>query len=154
MPICKKTHLLTHIWEKFLTCETCSKKFIFTDELTHTGKKSFTCENSKKKFIKAIDPCLLITMETEIWPNLYKICNQHGVPILLVNARLSKKSMKGYKLFSDLIASTIKLVDKIAAQTQMEADRFIMLGAENKDVSVVGNIKYHFDIRQSFMEEA
>ena len=107
-----------------------------------------------KKFIKAIDPCLLITMETEIWPNLYKICNQHSVPILLVNARLSKQSMKGYKLFSGLIASTIKLVDKIAAQTQMDADRFIMLGAENKDVSVVGNLKFDIDIPQSIKEEA
>ena len=107
-----------------------------------------------KRFIKTINPCMLITMETEIWPNLYQTCHGLGVPILLVNARLSQKSMRGYKLFPDLIASTIKLVDKIAAQTKLDADRFTLLGAENKDVLVVGNLKFDIDIPQSIKEEA
>ena len=107
-----------------------------------------------KRFIKAINPCILITMETEIWPNLYQTCHQFRVPILLVNARLSQKSMRGYKLFSGLIDSTIKLVDKIAAQTQVDADRFIMLGASNKDVSIAGNLKFDIDIPHSIKEEA
>ncbi len=107
-----------------------------------------------KRFIKTINPCMLITMETEIWPNLYQTCHGFGVPILLVNARLSQKSMRGYKLFPDLIASTIKLVDKIAAQTKLDADRFTLLGAENKDVLVVGNLKFDIDIPQSIKEEA
>jgi len=107
-----------------------------------------------KRFIKTINPCMLITMETEIWPNLYQTCHGFGVPILLVNARLSQKSMRGYKLFPDLIASTIKFVDKIAAQTKLDADRFTLLGAENKDVLVVGNLKFDIDIPQSIKEEA
>ena len=107
-----------------------------------------------KRFIKAINPSMLITMETEIWPNLYQSCHKLRVPILLVNARLSQKSMRGYKLFSGLIASTIKFVDKIAAQTQVDADRFIILGAKNKDVSVVGNLKFDIDIPHSIKEEA
>ena len=107
-----------------------------------------------KKFIRTINPCILITMETEIWPNLYQTCHQSEIPILIVNARLSQKSMSGYQLFSGLIANTLKLVDKVAAQTQADADRFITLGVSNKDISVVGNLKFDIDIPQSIKEEA
>ncbi|MEC7875540.1 MAG: lipid IV(A) 3-deoxy-D-manno-octulosonic acid transferase [Pseudomonadota bacterium] len=107
-----------------------------------------------KKFIRTINPCILITMETEIWPNLYQICHQSEIPILIVNARLSQKSMSGYQLFSGLIVNTLKLVDKVAAQTQADADRFITLGVSNKDISVVGNLKFDIDIPQSIKEEA
>ena len=107
-----------------------------------------------KKFIRTINPCILITMETEIWPNLYQTCHQSEIPILIVNARLSQKSMSGYQLFSGLIVNTLKLVDKVAAQTQADADRFITLGVSNKDISVVGNLKFDIDIPQSIKEEA
>jgi len=62
--------------------------------------------------------------------------------------------MSGYQLFSGLIANTLKLVDKVAAQTQADADRFITLGVSNKDISVVGNLKFDIDIPQSIKEEA
>ncbi len=107
-----------------------------------------------KKFISIINPSILITMETEIWPNLYQACQLSKIPIFIVNARLSQKSMRGYQIFSRLIANTLKLVDIIAAQTQADADRFISLGAINKTVSVAGNLKFDVDIPQSLKEEA
>ena len=107
-----------------------------------------------KKFIRTINPSILITMETEIWPNLYQACQLSKIPIFIVNARLSQKSMRGYQIFSRLIANTLKSVDVIAAQTQADADRFISLGAINKTVSVAGNLKFDVDIPQSLKEEA
>jgi len=107
-----------------------------------------------KKFVKTINPCLLITMETEIWPNLYRICHQSKVPIFIMNARLSQKSMRGYQFFSGLISNTINLVDKIGAQTQADADRFVMLGASKKNISVIGNLKFDINIPQSIKEKA
>ena len=99
------------------------------------------------KFIQKINPSILITMETEIWPNLYQACHYADVPIFIVNARLSQKSMKGYQLVPSLTKNTLKFVDKIAAQTQVDADRFISLGAQHEKVSVVGNLKFDIDIR-------
>jgi 3-deoxy-D-manno-octulosonic-acid transferase len=93
-------------------------------------------------------------METEIWPNLYQLCHYADVPIFIVNARLSRKSMKGYQLVSSLTKNTLKFVDKIAAQTQVDADRFISLGAQHGKVSVVGNLKFDIDIPQSIKEGA
>ena len=107
-----------------------------------------------RKFIQKINPSILIVMETEIWPNLYQACHYANVPIFIVNARLSQKSMKGYQLVSSLTKNTLKFVDKIAAQTQVDADRFISLGAQHEKVSVVGNLKFDIDIPQSIKEEA
>ena len=107
-----------------------------------------------RKFIQKINPSILITMETEIWPNLYQACHYADVPIFIVNARLSQKSMKGYQLVSSLTKNTLKFVDKIAAQTEVDADRFISLGAQHEKVSVVGNLKFDIDIPQSIKEEA
>jgi 3-deoxy-D-manno-octulosonic-acid transferase len=107
-----------------------------------------------RKFIQKINPSILIVMETEIWPNLYQACHYANVPIVIVNARLSQKSMKGYQLVSSLTKNTLKFVDKIAAQTEVDADRFISLGAQHEKVSVVGNLKFDIDIPQSIKEEA
>ena len=107
-----------------------------------------------RKFIQKINPSILITMETEIWPNLYQTCHYANVPIFIVNARLSQKSMKGYQLVSTLTKNTLKFVDKIAAQTEVDAERFIALGAQHEKVSVVGNLKFDIAITQSIKEEA
>ncbi len=107
-----------------------------------------------RKFIQKINPSILITMETEIWPNLYQTCHYANVPIFIVNARLSQKSMKGYQLVSTLTKNTLKFVDKIAAQTEVDAERFIALGAQHEKVSVVGNLKFDIAIPQSIKEEA
>jgi len=107
-----------------------------------------------RKFIQKINPSILIIMETEIWPNLYQTCHYVNVPIFIINARLSQKSMKGYQLVSTLTKNTLKFVDKIAAQTEVDAERFIALGAQHEKVSVVGNLKFDIAIPQSIKEEA
>ena len=84
---------------------------------------------SVKKFLSVVKPSVLITMETEIWPNLYQACNQLKIPILIINARLSQRSAKRYRLVSTLMQETLSLVDIIAAQTKSDAERFISFGA-------------------------
>jgi len=107
-----------------------------------------------RKFIQKINPSILIIMETEIWPNLYQTCHYVNVPIFIINARLSQKSMKGYQLVSSLTKNTLKFVDKIAAQTEVDAERFIALGAQHEKVSVVGNLKFDIAITQIIKKEA
>jgi 3-deoxy-D-manno-octulosonic-acid transferase len=109
---------------------------------------------SVKKFLRLIKPTILITMETEIWPNLYHVCQYSDIPILIINARLSQKSSKGYKLVSGLMRETLSRVDIIATQTKNDADRFISYGAPVNKVFVTGNLKFDITIPQSILEQA
>ncbi len=109
---------------------------------------------SVKQFLKIIQPSILITMETEIWPNLYQACRNSGIPILIINARLSHKSAKGYQLVSGFMKQTLNLVDIIAAQTSKDAARFISFGATKEKVFVTGNLKFDITIPQSITEQA
>ncbi len=109
---------------------------------------------SVKRFIRIIQPTLLITMETEIWPNLYNACHSTGIPILIINARLSEKSSKGYRLVSELMKQTLTKVNVIAAQTRNDAERFISFGADKNKVIVAGNLKFDITIPHSISEQA
>lgn len=91
-------------------------------------------------FLHHFRPKLGILMETEIWFNLIHACHEFGTPLLLLNARMSKKSARGYANFSLLVSETLKKLTAIAAQTTEDAARLTMLGAQN--VSIMGNLKY------------
>ena len=88
-------------------------------------------------------PSVLLIMETEIWPNLLYACKQNAVPALIVNARLSEKSARGYARFAPLRTLTqrsLRLAQVVAAQSAADAERFRALGAEK--IVVTGNIKF------------
>ncbi len=88
-------------------------------------------------FLRAVNPGILIIMETEIWPNLLHYCKKHGLPRVLINGRLSDKSYKGYRLLRRFSAESLNMFDHIAAQSDEDARRFITLGAnERKGIGV------------------
>jgi 3-deoxy-D-manno-octulosonic-acid transferase len=109
---------------------------------------------SVKRFLKNIQPSILITMETEIWPNLYHACHDLDVPILIINARLSEQSSKGYRLVSGLMKQTLMKVDAIATQTKKDAERFLSFGADKDKVFVTGNLKFDITVPHSISEQA
>ncbi len=95
------------------------------------------------KYIKKINPEICILLETEIWPNLIHILNKNNIPTLLINARLSAKSLAKYqKLAPDLAKQTLNKLTLIATQNQNSAERFIELGANKSKVKNTGNIKF------------
>lgn len=93
-----------------------------------------------KGFLKHFNPRIGILMETELWFNLMASCKQHNVPLLLVNARLSEKSARGYSKLGHLVEEGLQSLTAIAAQTTQDSERLKHLGAKN--VSVVGNLKF------------
>lgn len=106
------------------------------------------------KFLNIVQPTVMITMETEIWPNLYYACNQLDIPVLIINARLSQQSAKRYRLVSNLMRDTLSLVKFIAAQTRQDAERFIAFGATREKVFVTGNLKFDITVPHSITEQA
>jgi 3-deoxy-D-manno-octulosonic-acid transferase len=96
-------------------------------------------------FLTRLRPKLLILMETELWPNLINQCASKKIKLLLINGRLSNKSMKSYQKISALIKPTLNHFDKILCQSQDNLRNFIQLGANSDLCEVSGNLK--FDIR-------
>lgn len=91
-------------------------------------------------FLAAFRPRVGILMETELWPQLIRRATRAGTPMLLVNARLSERSAKGYRRFGDLARDALVDLACIAAQTTDDAARLAALGA--RDVAVMGNLKF------------
>ena len=94
------------------------------------------------RFRRRFEPRLLILVETELWPNLTSEMRAGDIPVVLVNARLSPGSMRGYLAFSSLSRSMVGSLSLILAQSDADAARFISLGAPQDCVSVSGNLKF------------
>ncbi len=95
------------------------------------------------RYIKQINPAICILLETEIWPNLIHALDKNNIPTLLVNARLSQRSLEKYQKFAPNLAwKTLNKFTIIATQNQNSANRFIKLGADTGKVITTGNIKF------------
>ncbi|MBT8009504.1 MAG: 3-deoxy-D-manno-octulosonic acid transferase [Gammaproteobacteria bacterium] len=93
-------------------------------------------------FLKKIKPVACILLETEIWPNLITKLKHKNIPVMLVNARLSKKSYKKYKKFSPkLINMTLNNLSLICSQNESSSKRLISLGATN-NIITTGSLKF------------
>jgi 3-deoxy-D-manno-octulosonic-acid transferase len=102
---------------------------------------------SVRRFLSRVKPRLLIIMETEIWPNLYHQAAASGVPILIANARISQRSINGYRRLRRLTGTALANVSRFAAQSDLDAERLIEIGAAAERVVVSGNMK--FDVRMA-----
>ena len=93
-------------------------------------------------FLKKIKPVACILLETEIWPNLINKLKHKNIPVMLINARLSKKSFKKYNKFSPkLVSVTLNSLSIICSQNESSSKRFISLGASN-NIITTGSLKF------------
>lgn len=105
------------------------------------------------RFLRRTNTRFCIIMETELWPNLLHCCYRSNVPIFLANARLSEKSKRRYRLIPFLTKAMLKTYSMVAAQGKPDAERFIELGLNPKNLMVSGNIKFDIQISHSLIEE-
>lgn len=94
------------------------------------------------RFLQKTHPTELWVVETEIWPNLYRLVAERKIPISLINARLSRKTLQSPQWLQSAYRQTLEKVSQILTRNHDEADRFIELGADAEKVSVLGNLKY------------
>lgn len=104
----------------------------------------FDLPGAVRRFLQRAHPSVGVIAETEIWPNLYTLAGRRGVPLLIVNARLSERSMRGFAIVPGvrLIRAALESVVQVLAQSQTDAARYRSLGAPAQRVSVVGNLKF------------
>lgn len=98
------------------------------------------------RFLARMQPRQVVVMETELWPNLFHALKRRGIPLIIANARLSPRSFKGYSRVPGFAASTLADCAHIAAQSEVDAERFRALGALTEHVSVMGNIKFDLEV--------
>jgi 3-deoxy-D-manno-octulosonic-acid transferase len=99
-----------------------------------------------KRFIRHFSPTICLLMETEVWPNLIAACRAQGVPVALVNARLSERSLRRARQLGGLIRDAAQGIALVAVQTEMDAARVRQLGVSN--VVVTGSIKFDVVVPQ------
>ena len=107
-----------------------------------------------REFYQKYQPKLLALVETELWPNLIDQAQHFQVPCLLINARLSEKSAKGYAKVKGLTRGMLQNLQQLLAQDLATQQRFIALGMPSERTSVVGNIKFDISAPEDFVEQA
>lgn len=105
-------------------------------------------------FYQKYQPKLLILVETELWPNLIDQAQQFKVPCILVNARLSEKSAKGYAKVPSLTRPMLQQLDQLLAQDTATQQRFIDLGMPQDKTQVLGSIKFDISAPEQFIDKA
>jgi 3-deoxy-D-manno-octulosonic-acid transferase len=106
------------------------------------------------RFMDHFRPALAVILETEIWPSLYRECARRGIPLAIVNARLSEKSARRYRKISGLTAESLAAVSLIAAQTPLDAERYAAIGADPAKTVVTGNVKFDLEFSEAMREQA
>ena len=96
-------------------------------------------------YLKALNPQLLILAETEFWPNLLSGCFRRGIPVAVVNARISDRSWPRYRLLRNLWKPLLGRLSRVLAQSETDAGRLKAIGCLPERLTVNGNLK--FDVR-------
>jgi 3-deoxy-D-manno-octulosonic-acid transferase len=125
---------------------------LFGDSVDHV-LSPFDLPGSVRRFFDRVRPRLLLIMETEIWPNLYHEAARRGVPVMVANARISDRSLNGYRRFHRLTRSALEKTAHIAAQSEQDADRLCLIGAPAERLSVTGNIKFDLPLPANLARE-
>ncbi|MBN1356863.1 tetraacyldisaccharide 4'-kinase [bacterium] len=94
------------------------------------------------KVLNSLEPACLIILETELWPGLICLTHDRGIPVLLINGRISDRTFPRYRKVAGLLKRILRRIDAVAAQSPTDADRFIRLGARPERVIASGNVKY------------
>jgi 3-deoxy-D-manno-octulosonic-acid transferase len=129
---------------------------IVVSTTTDTGQKlaaeHFGAENvfyfpfdfafSMRRYVAALRPDLVVVAETEFWPNFLRVIRKAGASVAVVNARISDRSLPGYRRWQKILRPVLRNVDLFLAQTAEDARRLVEIGAAADRVFVGGNLKY------------
>ncbi|NYS78510.1 MULTISPECIES: lipid IV(A) 3-deoxy-D-manno-octulosonic acid transferase [Halomonadaceae] len=107
-----------------------------------------------RRFVRSVQPELAILFETELWPNLIHACRQQGVPVAVVNGRLSPRAFKRYQRLRPLMASLLAEISWLAAKSSADAKRFNALGCSTEITRIVGSLKFELASQEKAIEDS
>lgn len=89
-----------------------------------------------------LNPLKLILVECEFWPNLVRQAHKRGIPVSLINGRISDSSYKGYMKLRPFTRRLLELINPVCVQGRQDAERIIAMGARPETVKMLGTAKY------------
>jgi 3-deoxy-D-manno-octulosonic-acid transferase len=124
---------------------------LFGDRVFHVYLP-YDLTTAVRRFLDRVRPRLAVIMETEIWPNLFMTCADRAISIVIANARLSEKSLRGYWPIQPLARRAIRCASFTAAQSASDGERLRALGAPSERLAVVGNLKFDMNVPPEIVE--
>ena len=94
------------------------------------------------RYLRQVKPCLAMIMETELWPELYRQCHKRGVPVTIINGRLSDRTLKASRWLKQQYKSALHVVGHVLARSEKDRQGFLELGCDPLKVEVSGNLKF------------
>jgi len=100
-----------------------------------------------KKFLESIKPTCVVVVETEIWLNLYSQCKQRNIPLIIINGRISTRTLNAGQWLRKIYAVALQCPSAILARSEADRVNYIQLGAPSENVRRIGNIKFAYKIK-------
>ena len=95
-----------------------------------------------ESMVKRIHPGIFMPVETELWPNFLRAIRERHIPVMMVNGRISEKSVKTYRYLYGIWDDMLSTVSRFCMQSSIDADYIYTLGAEKDKIFVTGNTKF------------
>lgn len=106
------------------------------------------------RLIKRVKPKKVLVVEVELWPNMIRQCNKLGVPVCLVNGRMTDKSARNYLKLKYLFNPMLRSLQLVCAQGERDFKNYLRLGMTKERLLLTGNIKFDLDMRVSDASKA
>ncbi len=145
LPLIKNIHLKDNKLTIIITTNTVTgAKIVKQQNLTylHHSYLPFDWRYSVNRFLTKVKPASIYIMETEIWPNLFTACFNNNTAVTLINARLSSKTTSANTWVKTLLKTSLSKVKAINARSDKDALAYKTLGADEKIISITGNLKF------------
>ena len=117
----------------------------FSDDAVEVIYFPFDWSWSVRRSLRAINPDVVLMMETELWPHFLRCCRKRGVLVGIINGRISKKSYRGYTLVKFFVRRILKDISLAVMQTEADCERIRSLGMTKTQAVVGGNLKFDAD---------
>ena len=127
------------------------KTFISSSKSIERCYLPFDSRGSVIRFLDHYQPTIGIILETEIWPNLIYQCNSKTIPLFLVNARLSEKSLMQYMPYKKFISGCLNKINHIYVQSEGDRKNFKKL--TNQPISIMGNLKFDARLPEDIVDK-
>ena len=125
---------------------------VLLGESVENGYAPYDLPGAIQRFIENNRPIMLAVVDTELWPNMIHGCAEKGIPVVIVNARMSERSAKGYQRIYSVASKMLRACRLILTQTEQHANRFRSLGALPSQVHVTGSIKFDGEFSQGYSD--
>lgn len=126
---------------------------LFDDDVEHRYAP-YDLPSAVTRFLDCVRPEIAIVMETELWPNMFRLCNARSIPVCVANLRMSAAAMRRYLRVARLVRATLANAAVLAAQSSADAERLRTLGAPPGAIHVTGSIKFELNLPASLRETA